>query len=471
MCGFSAFVFSDQSFCAHISPETLQAQFVRAALKLSHRGSEPLKTEFFPGLYLSHTRLAFQDLSLNTQPLFSADKQYAIVFNGEIYNFKELRSRLIREKQAVFRTSGDTEVLLQGYLYYGESFIEDLEGEYSFVIFRTDGKEIFASRDFFGVKPQFLYLENVDTGLFACAQKEYIFCTPSLHFASEIKGLFPQKSWNKEGLLRQAVGLYEPIRTPFSNVIALPGGAYLKAVKRQGVWEGRLILSSRPVRDLPAQKYDFNKDIDVWKKDFRIHFAEAVGIRTVSDVELGVYLSGGIDSKAVCLELAQHYRTHSPGYALKTFTIGFHDAPYDEYQEAKLFADTFGLETYYKKVSAEELYRAYPLAVYHSENVQPYTNGAAKLCLSNFAAQHVRGVLTGDGADELLCGYPSYGYASWWQFAMGGRTSVGNVLDKLKHNPLSTHWRDSVYVKKYYSSHAQNHGFLVRAMQAMGRIF
>jgi asparagine synthase (glutamine-hydrolysing) len=176
---------------------------------------------------------------------------------------------------------------------------------------------------------------------------------------------------------------------------------------------------------------------------FRENFSASVEERLLSDVELGVYLSGGIDSKAVAFELAQALTKRNRTWqrsALKSFTVGFESAGYDETDEAVAFARSLHFEPHVLTLSNAALNYSYPHAVHISENLQPYTNGSAKWWLSLFARQSVLGVLTGDGADELLCGYPSFRYCAWWAFSQRNRP---------QGVPLGQRWRDSVYTRKF----------------------
>ena len=376
----------------------------------------------------------------SSQPFVSPDGSWVIIFNGEIYNFKNIKEKIKSEFQDNFKTTGDTEVILMGFLHYGAKIVEYLEGEFSFVIFKTDGSEVFAARDDFGVKPLFIYLENIKTDLFSIAQKNYKFETPSLNFSSEIKGLFPKKKWNKYGLIRQSVGLYEPIRTPFDNIIALPPNSYLHGRKGQTTFCVNINLNEQAIR-----KPNFNKNITT--SSLAEQLKKSIHERMLSDVELGLYLSSGTDSKIVCYELSKYYRQKGFTKPLKSFHISFSDKEYDESDEVKIFSKKFNLDLNILKINNESLKYSYPLAVYYSENIPPYTNGAAKWWLSLLASHHVKGVLTGDGADEILCGYPSFQYANWWKFALRNRPGH-NVLDKLKNIPLGKNWRDSIYAQK-----------------------
>lgn len=447
MCGFSSFLFTGKSLW--LAMESKNA-FLNAAQNLAHRGNEKMRTSFFPNLFLAHFRLAFQDPGLNIQPLMSFDRKWIILYNGEIYNYKELKTQIETFSQVPFQTHGDTEVILNGFLAYGTNIASKLEGEYSFVIFSTDGNEAFAFRDPCGVKPLFVAVENLDTDPFSIAHEEYQFKTNSLQFSSEIKGLAVQKKWHRQGFLRQAVGLYEPIRTPFEHIIQIPQNSYLHAIKNGDHFSVTLKLNPAAPRDLSSHGFAIpSRGLtagSILKPTFEFEniMRDSVVQRTLSDVELGVYLSGGIDSKIVAYELAQHYKTRKTKDRLKSFTIGFENQDYDESAEALSFAKKMDFNFQLIKVTNFDLQYAYPHAVYHSENVQPYTNGAAKWWLSNFTSQHVSGVLTGDGADELLCGYPSFRYANWWKFVM-----------RNGQHDLGTSWRDFVYQKKF-NFHKEN---------------
>lgn len=415
-----------------------------AAQNIAHRGNEPLQKKNNDNVLLAHTRLAFQDVHQSMQPFVSQDGQWALVYNGEIYNFNVLRNKLKLEFNAHFTTKGDTEVVLQSFLHYGENCLEFFEGEYSFVIFKLDGSEVFAARDNFGVKPLFIGLENVNTNFFAVAQKQYYFQTQSLNFSSEIKGLFFPKKWHKDGFLRQAVGLYEPIRTPFEHIITLPAHSTLHAKKTASSFHVTLKLNAGAIRQP-------NLASQVNSSSFQEEVKKSVQERLISDVELGVYLSGGIDSKIILYEMIKQKKE-----LIQAFHVSFQEKKYDELQEVKKYLKNLNSNVFLNVVnlSEESLQYSYPHAVYYSENVQPYTNGAAKWWLSLLASKKVKGVLTGDGADELLCGYPSFKYANWWRFALRNRQGK-NVFDKLNNLPLGKNWRDFVYNKKY-NSHLQN---------------
>jgi len=455
MCGYSGVVYTSRSLINQ--KDNFAEDFLSFSQKVVHRGGQPLEYQILPNLLVAHSRLAFQDLSnLSKQPMWSEDKKWILIFNGEIYNYVALRKKIQKEFNIGFRSYGDSEVLLNGFLCYKEKILDLLEGEYSFTIFKADGTEVFAGRDPFGVKPLFVWCEEVETKQFSVARPQYSFTSSAIAVCSEIKGLPVQKNWDRDGFLRQATGLYEPIRAPFRHIIQVPQGSFLWAKKQESsdTFQIKLILNETPIRR-PSLSQSQN-DEAIYKEFYQI-LLDSTEERLVSDVELGVYLSGGIDSKtiAACYSHLRNTKKLKYDKKIKTFTIGFNvEKGFDETTEALNFAQAAGFDPHVCRVNYDSLDYSYPLAVYYSENVQPYTNGAAKWWLSRFARQHVQGVLTGDGADEVLCGYPSFRYAAWWKFIFKNRGN-GSVFDQIKNHPIGQNWRDQVYLKRF-EEHSKN---------------
>jgi asparagine synthase (glutamine-hydrolysing) len=446
MCGFSGVLFWSTSERDKYSPG--RDGFRDAASRVAHRGDTDYQERFEPTLWLSHHRLAFQDVAAGRQPMLSQDNRHIIVFNGEIYNHLQLRVELQRQHNLTFKTRSDTETILEGWKLLGDRFFDLLEGEYAFVICDVGGQHLVAHRDRYGVKPLFCYLENVDNRRFENYQPSYPFNSARIEFASEIKGLTSAKQWQRQGLLRQFVGLYEPICTPFAHIIQIPPGGTLRVDKGANTFSGELHAQAQALRTTTQGEV-------ASPSEFEQVMTQSVSDRLLSDVELGVYLSGGIDSKAIAFELS---RTAQTGARLKSFTVGFTQAGYDESQEAIRFARHLHLQPHLVRVDDAALNYAYPLAVQASEIVQPFTNGAAKWWLSLFTRQYVQGVLTGDGADEVLCGYPSFRYVSWWRHVMrirGKARTPAEVAARLAKFPLGQYQRDGLYAARF-SSHAQN---------------
>jgi asparagine synthase (glutamine-hydrolysing) len=446
MCGFAGVLFCNVVRKQGYRPGL--SGFRHAAARLSHRGDTDHREVIRDSLWLSHYRLAFQDLAAGVQPMLSADDNHIIVFNGEVYNHLDFRTDITKRTGHRFRTRSDTETLLEGWKAFGTEFFDTLDGEFAFVICDLTGSRLVAHRDTFGVKPLFFRIEGVNTRQFATFNKRYIFSSTVLEFSSEIKAIASRKFWNRAGLLRQYVGLFEPICTPFDHIIQVPAGGVLSAINNGAEFQCTLNTFGLPVR-LSAKT-----ETHAAEAQFETAFSHAVKDRLLSDVELGVYLSGGVDSKAVAFELARHTKDKR---LLKSFTIGFEHTKYDETEEALRFSQYLGFDPHVIKVSGDALNYSYPLAVQASENIQPYTNGAAKWWLSLFTRQYVQGVLTGDGADELLCGYPSFRYANWWKQAMRVRGTSGNLSEinsLINEQPLGTHLRDTLYLRRFSSDSA-----------------
>lgn len=446
MCGFSGLLTANRN---HSLASEWKEKFAEAAQRIAHRGNDEARLVQFADVSLHHFRLAFQDIESGRQPMLSADGRLAITFNGEIYNHFELRKILEKKHgKREWRTLSDTETIVEGWALEGNAFADQLEGEFAFVIVRTDGSECFAARDTFGVKPLFIALADCNTRMFSCARPIYQLQSPVIAFASEMKALPCKKNWNRDGALRQFVGLFEPICTPYENIIQCPPGGRLhgqrlRSPDSEGVFNIYVSTRTQPIRRINKSAFWSEPTLTEKLKEFRNALSHSVEERLLSDVELGVYQSGGIDSKAVAFELAAALqRRESPWLKekLKSFTVGFAALGYDESEEAIAFSRHLGFQPHLLRLSSSALSYSYPHAVNISENIQPFTNGAAKWWLSLFARQYVPGVLTGDGADELLCGYPSFRYCAWWAFSQRGRkTDV----------PLGGRWRDDLYIKKF----------------------
>lgn len=462
MCGFAGLLFSNTQIKEQFSPGL--HGFRQAASRIANRGDTDHNEFINETIWLSHYRLAFQDVEAGVQPMQSQDGQHIIVFNGEVYNHLQLRAQISKQSGYQFSTRSDTETILQGWKVFGSDFFSLLDGEFAFVIINLDGSGLIAHRDHFGVKPLFFRLTDIDNRIFANYSKKYSFATPGFEFGSEIKGLASAKSWNRTGLLRQYVGLYEPICTPFDHIVQIPPGGILIARKTQAGFATEIINNAKPVRQ------HVRSDQVASEVDFENVFRQSVRDRLLSDVELGVYLSGGVDSKAVAYELAQAKKNTNP---IKSFTVGFSQSGYDESNEALRFSSYLGFNPHMITVDNEALNYSYPLAVQSSELVQPYTNGSAKWWLSHFTRQYVHGVLTGDGADEVLCGYPSYRYASWWKQTLRSRgqaRTAADVMALLAKDPLGSCSRDGLYVGRF-SSDSKNPWLAGSSAEGTGQDF
>ncbi|MGZ6290441.1 MAG: asparagine synthetase B family protein, partial [Bdellovibrionota bacterium] len=405
MCGFLG-VFRAKEKSSFESSEI--APFRTSFTRLAHRGNTSSGELITANTALFHYRLAFRDLALGKQPLTDTKGRATIIFNGELYGFQPLRSELAKRYE--FQTHSDTEVILAAYLEFGEDMLEKLDGEYAFVIQDHRDGRVIAGRDPFGVKP--LFLANPSgkgTDQFRSYKPSYEFTLgEDFAFASEIKGLPFALKWDNRGHERAMLSLYEEMGTSFSNIIQLAPGSLFTAKPKGSAWSCRI---ERKIAK--RRKGNASSEISFAERAVELKkiIAQNVQNKLDAEVPLGAYLSGGIDSRIAALEMSKS------GAKIETFTVGFEGEDYDETGEVSRFLKAFpNLKGRALRTSNAMLEYAYPHAIYTSELVQPYTNGSAKWWLSRFARKYVRGVLTGDGADELFCGYPSYRYLAWWNF-------------------------------------------------------
>lgn len=345
-----------------------------------------------------HRRLSIIDLAGGAQPMASPDGQLCIVFNGEIYNFKTLKRELEKEGQS-FRTDSDTEVLLNAYKAWGIKCLDRLEGMFAFVIWDARNQRLFGARDHFGKKPFYYSLQG---GVFA--------------FSSELGGLsalsqslpFANFSFHvaPEELCRYLA--YEYVPSPASiyrEAEVLDPSRYI-IVDRDGVKTGRYWELPWPEKSLPAPESELAEELD------RL-MTRAVRLRLISDVPLGSFLSGGIDSSIVTGLMAR--LSSKP---VKTFSIGFKEASYDESSYADTVARFFHTEHFTRVLSAEECADELPGIVSAMDTPMADASCAPVWLLSALAAEHVTVALGGDGADELWAGYEHYiGFriAQWYR--------------------------------------------------------
>lgn len=346
--------------------------------KIVHRGPDAAGMYADGDIALGFRRLSIIDLESGNQPMFNEDGSLVLVFNGEIYNFKDLRAEL--EKQGhIFANNSDSEVLLHGYEQWGEELVTKLRGMFAFVIFNKLDGSVFAARDMFGIKP-FYYTETEN----------------SFIFGSEIKAFFAhpefEKQLNEQALAHYLSFQYSPTEeTFFKGVYKLPPAHYF-TFKNGEMKKTRYF---RP--DFKAQPgvLDFYAD----KVDAAVR--ESVQAHKIADVEVGSFLSSGIDSSYIA-EAAN---------VDKTFTVGFASNDGDRYNEigfAKRFAETIGVENISKVITPDEYWSSLSKIQYHMDEPLADPAAIALYFVSKLASEHVKVVMSGEGADELFGGYRIY---------------------------------------------------------------
>ena len=388
MCGIAGFYQLDDS---PLPPESRQwLEGMTRAMR--HRGPDGQGLWHEGCVALGHRRLSIIDLSTGGQPMSDPSGRVTVTFNGEIYNFAEIREEL-RRKGHAFLTSSDTEVILHGWLEWGTACLSRFEGMFAFALWDAGERTLFCARDRFGKKP-FFY--TVQQGRFI--------------FASELTALarFPELrlSVHPHALMRYLAYEYAP--TPsciYQEVRKLPPAHFLMVrdgdVRMERYWD-------MPVPE-PAQASEGDL-----ASTLRTLLDKAVQRRMVSDVPLGVFLSGGIDSSIVAGLMA----AHAP--RIKTFSIGFEEASYDESRYARIVAQRYGTEHHERILSAKECAHILPEVVSRLDEPMADASIAPTYLLSGVTREKVTVALGGDGADELLAGYEHYiGFklAEWYRRA------------------------------------------------------
>ena len=325
---------------------------------------------------LGFRRLSIIDLKGGDQPIYNEDNSMVITFNGEIYNYQELREELI-EKGHKFKTNTDTEVILHGYEEYKEELFSRLRGMFAFVIYNTKSGELVGCRDHFGIKPFYYYKKD----------DEFM-------FGSEIKGMIPHPNFVKEvndkSLKMYLIFQYSVFEeTFFKNVYKLKPGHYFK------YHDGELKIGE--YFNIVYDKE--NKPYEEYKKEIKDVLANSIKYHQItSDVEVGSYLSGGVDSSYVV----------SVAKPDKTFSVGFDVAGFDETKMAKDFSDLMHVKNYSKYISKEEFFESLPKVEYYTDEPHANLSTVPLLFLSELARKQVKVVLSGEGSDEMFGGYNEY---------------------------------------------------------------
>lgn len=343
-----------------------------------HRGPDDFGFWSAPGIGLGFRRLSIIDLKDGRQPLSNEDGSVWIVFNGEIYNYKQLRTDLIAAGHH-FKTETDTEVIVHLYEQYGEDCVKQLRGMFSFVIWDSRERILFGARDHFGIKP-FYYIDQHHRFL----------------FGSEIKSLLQaegvKREIDQESLLNYLTFQYVPEpATMFQGISKLPP-AHTIILSTEGRMEIRRYWDPmfEPL-ELPIEEYI---------ERIREHLKESVRLHMQSDVERGCFLSSGIDSTAI----AAHMRQIEP---IKTFSVGF-EGPRNETIIAKETAAAIGTDHYAKIINEEDYFQSLASAVWHQDEPVADPSAIALYHVAALAKEHVTVVLSGEGADELFGGYLIY---------------------------------------------------------------
>ena len=345
--------------------------------KIAHRGPDSSGKYVDGKIALGFRRLSIIDLSQGDQPLFNEDKSIVLVFNGEIYNFQSLRDELIKSGH-VFTTRTDSEVLIHGYEQWGKAMLNKLRGMFAFIIWDKKKNEIFGARDFFGIKP--LY--------YALMDKTFM-------FGSEIKSFLPHPDFKKElnevALENYLTFQYSPTENTFFRQVYKLLPAHCFTFKN-----GKMTTERYWKINFNA---DDNHSLDYWVDKISDTFKDSVKAHKISDVEVGSFLSSGVDSSYVA----------AIADVDKTFTVGFGtEEKYNEIGYAKEFSKYISKENISKVISPEEYWSNLPKIQYHMDEPLADPAAVALFFVCKLAAQKVKVVLSGEGADEIFGGYNIY---------------------------------------------------------------
>jgi asparagine synthase (glutamine-hydrolysing) len=377
MCGIVA-VFSPEQ---PVTGATLE----RALATLDHRGPDGRRHWVSPAgsVGLGHARLSIIDLVGGAQPLENEDGRIHAVVNGELYGFERIREDL-EARGHRFRTGSDSEIVVHLYEEYGAQCVQHLRGEFALVVWDERNQRLFCARDRFGIKPLF-----------------YAVHAGSLYLASEVKALLAAgvpARWDGDAFYQSVtIGALEQDRTLFAGVRQVPPGHYLLASRERRqifrYWDFDYPTAS----DEPAAEGDHAERL-------RAVLDEAVRLRLRADVPVGCYLSGGLDSCAV-LGLASRHLTRP----IRAFTLSFDRPEYDELPIAREMAATCGAELVPLPVTSADLAEDFAATVWHAEQILINANSVAKFRLSRAVRDAgYKVVLTGEGSDEILAGYPHF---------------------------------------------------------------
>lgn len=346
--------------------------------KIVHRGPDSEGRYIDERIAMGFRRLSIIDITdSGDQPIFNEDKSKVLMFNGEIYNYRDIRKELV-DKGHKFTTNTDSEVLLHGYEEFGEKLLDKLRGMFAFIIWDKNSGELFGARDFFGIKP-FYYANMGDTFL----------------FGSEIKAFTVHPNFKKElntaALENYLTFQYSPTNeTFFKNVFKLPPAHYFKfkdgKIEMNRYWDVHFNEDDSP-------------DMDEWINRISDTFKNSVEAHKIADVEVGSFLSSGVDSSYAA----------SVANVDKTFTVGFgEDEKYNEIGWAKEFSGYIGKENISKVISPEEYWGSISKIQYHMDEPLADPSCIALYFVCNKASEYVKVVLSGEGADEIFGGYNVY---------------------------------------------------------------
>ena len=387
MCGITGWANLD----THTPPPDGARDLLHAMCeRMVHRGPDSEGVFVTSGVALGMRRLAIIDLVTGEQPAFNEDKSVAVILNGEIYNYRELRADLERRGHA-FRSASDTEVLPHLYEEYGDGMIRELNGMFAFALWDSRRRRLLIARDRFGEKP--LYWGVFDKTLLFASEPKVLLAHPAVKPSLNFHALRQYLSFD---YVPAPLSIYEGInKLPAGHKLVLEDGR----VDVDRYWQ----LSYKTVQPVPSEEEAAGH--------LRKLLADAVRMRLVSDVPLGVLLSGGVDSSAIAA-----FAVRASSEPVKTFSISFAEASFDESAYARSVAKFLGTDHHEERLSAN--LAANLVSEIGAWMDEPFSDPSLvpTYLLSRFTRKHVTVALGGDGGDELFAGYPMYAGLRWAEF-------------------------------------------------------
>jgi asparagine synthase (glutamine-hydrolysing) len=384
MCGIAGFISATQD----VNRDLIRSMTDRIA----HRG--PDGSGFYCNEFaaLGHRRLSIIDVAAGAQPMTNEDGRLQITYNGEIFNHALLRPPL-EAAGHIYRTHCDTETILHAFEQYGEDCVSRFRGMFSFAIWDKQARALFCARDRLGIKPFYYWYDG-----------------QAFAFASEIKALLVHpavRTGFDPAVLPEylAFGYLSGERTMFRGIRKLMPGHTMKIAVTP---DRRLSISQRQYWDVPAPAVSAERDDRAWIEECRSRVEETVRMRLMSDVPLGMFLSGGIDSSTIAALMKRIVTDQK----IKTFSVGYREAQYSELGFARELAAEINTDHHEITVGMDEFFGQLPSLIWHEDEPIVWPSSVSLYFVSKLASEEVKVVLTGEGADELFGGYGRYQFSA-----------------------------------------------------------
>ena len=366
MCGFVGYIDGGET-------QLMEPVLHAMADRIRHRGPDDADYYMDGEISLGFRRLSIIDLEGGRQPILNEDKSKVLMFNGEIYNYQSLREDLLKAGH-VFTTKTDSEVLLHGFEEYGTDLLNKLRGMFAFIIWDKNTKTLFGARDYFGIKP-FYYAKMQGTLMFGSVVEHP-------HFKREL---------NERALEGYLSFQYSPgYETFFKNVYKLPPAHYFFYK------DGKMDMQRYWIPEFNAEE---DKPLEYWVDEIEKTFDDSVNAHKIADVEVGSFLSSGVDSSYVACSADVD----------KTFTVGFDNGEkYNEISYAKELSELIPVKNYSKTITPEEFWGNFGKIQYHMDEPLADPSAVALYFVCNTASKYLKVVMSGEGADEIFGGYNIY---------------------------------------------------------------